>query len=480
MRTAVVAVGLLACVAALAGLGGRATPGAQVTADEPQYLLTADALVHGEGLDIGPALRAERWRTFHHDQLPVQTKALPGGRRLSPHDPGLPVLLAVPYALGGWAGAKVAMALVAGLVAALSVWVAVVRFGVPTRVAAVVVSGASIVPPLVAYGTQLYPELPGALVVLVAVAALTGRPGRRTTLAWVAALVVLPWFSVKYLPVGAALAAIGVLDLWRAGARRALAVALAVLAVAGVAYLVVHQHVYGGWTVYAAGNHFADGEATVMGRSPDYGARTVRLVNLLVDRDFGLAAWAPAYLAGVPAFAALARRRPPGWAALALPVAVGWANATWIALTMHGWWWPGRQLVVVLPLLVIALAWWCGTVLRWDRARSVFLAATAFGVLAWTWLQVEVARGTRSVIWDFDGTTNPLGRAWRALLPDGRRWGAVDQVLLAAWTVALAAGAAWAWRDAGRLRGGDEDAGAGERADADVAAVDLDRGGAVG
>ena len=53
MRTAVVAVGLLACVAALAGLGGRATPGAQVTADEPQYLLTADALVHGEGLDIG-------------------------------------------------------------------------------------------------------------------------------------------------------------------------------------------------------------------------------------------------------------------------------------------------------------------------------------------------------------------------------------------------------------------------------------------
>ena len=32
--------------------------------------------------------------------------------------------------------------------------------------------------------------------------------------------------------------------------------------------------------------------------------------------------------------------------------------ATFVALTMQGWWFPGRQLVVVLPAAVLAIAWW--------------------------------------------------------------------------------------------------------------------------
>jgi NADPH-dependent 2,4-dienoyl-CoA reductase/sulfur reductase-like enzyme len=39
-----------------------------------------------------------------------------------------------------------------------------------------------------------------------------------------------------------------------------------------------------------------------------------------------------------------------------------WATATWVALTMHGWWWPGRQVVVVVPCVVLAVAWWAGRV----------------------------------------------------------------------------------------------------------------------
>ena len=34
----------------------------------------------------------------------------------------------------------------------------------------------------------------------------------------------------------------------------------------------------------------------------------------------------------------------------------GWATATWLALTMQGYWWSGRQTVVVLPLAVLAVA----------------------------------------------------------------------------------------------------------------------------
>ena len=62
--------------------------------------------------------------------LPVQTEVLDGGRQVSPHDPLLPLLLAAPMGLGGWLAAKLALAVLAGGVAALTVWVAVRRFGV--------------------------------------------------------------------------------------------------------------------------------------------------------------------------------------------------------------------------------------------------------------------------------------------------------------------------------------------------------------
>ena len=214
------AVGLLVATAALVGLPSRAAVGAQVTADEPQYLLTAGALFHRHDLDIGPDLRDQSWRAYHQADLPRQTDDRPGGRRLSPHDPLLPVLLAAPFGVGGWVGAKVAMALAAGLLAAALVWTAVVRLAVPVGAAAAVVAAFGVVPPLVAYGTQIYPELPAALLVTVAIAALTGRPDRRTSAVWVIAVLLLPWLAVKYAPVAAALAVVGLLRLRAEPERR--------------------------------------------------------------------------------------------------------------------------------------------------------------------------------------------------------------------------------------------------------------------
>ncbi|MCU1497539.1 MAG: hypothetical protein JWM47_1492, partial [Acidimicrobiales bacterium] len=460
MRRVMALVAAVVALAALAGIGGTAAVGAQVTADEPYYLMTAGSLYHRQDLDIGPDLRAESYRAYHRAELPEQTAALPNGQRLSPHDPLLPAILAVPFGLGGWFGAKLAMVATAAALAALLVWTATVRFGVPLRVAGVVVAGFGVVPPLAAYGTQVYPELPAALAVTVAVAALTGTPSRRAIAVWVIAAVALPWLAVKYAPVALALVMTGLGGLGAAGRRqgpasdatrhgRALVVAVGGLAVAAVAFGAFHQSVYGGWTVYAAGNHFTGGELTVMGESPDYASRSQRLVNLLTDHDFGLLAWAPAFVAAVPAAAALVRRRPPGWLALGLPLGAGWLNATFVALTMHGWWWPGRQVVVVVPLIILLVAWWVGTVLRWERVRPWFLAASAHGLLAWLWLQAEVARGTSTVIIDFARTTNPLSRAWRLLLPDGRVLGTVDHARLAAWALALTLAAVWSWRRAG-------------------------------
>jgi len=441
-----VAVGLVVAAWTAVGVPARATYGARTSADEPQYLLSALSLAEDRSLDISDELAAQRWRDFHEARLPRQTEPADDGTELSPHDPLLPLLLAVPVRIGGWRAAKVTLAALAGVLAALLVWVARRRFDVALPVAVVVVGAFAVGAPLTSYGVQVYPELPAALAVTVAVAALTGPFDRLGRWLLVAAVVVLPWLAVKYVPVAAALAAIAVVTATRRAERRSALVLTGVLAAAGALNLAFHRAVYGGWTVYAAGDHFVTGEFSVVGSTPDYGGRTVRLVGLLVDREFGLAAWAPVFLVVVPALAALVRRRPPGWVVLVLPLAAGWLNAVFVALTMHGWWWPGRQVVVVVPAMVLATAWWAGQV---RRVRWPVAALGAVGAVFWGWLLADVLAERRRLIIDFTMTSNPVARAWHRLLPDYRTPTTSTWVLHAAWMVALAVLAAVGWRSIG-------------------------------
>jgi hypothetical protein len=446
-------VGVVVAAWAMIAIPARATYGTLTTADEPQYLLTALSLFEDGDLHIDDELAEARFVPFHELDLPVQTEVLDDGHEVSPHDPLLPAILAVPMGVGGWVGAKAALATLGGVLAALLVWTAHRRFAVPLGVAAGTVLAFGLTAPLSAYATQVYPELPAALAVTAAIALLTGGRRRAALVALALAVTALPWLGVKYAPVAAALAAVAVGALVSERRLRAAFSLVAGLGLAGVAYLGAHRLLYGGWTVYATGDHFTGGQLTVMGRDPDYLGRTQRLGGLLLDRGFGLAAWMPAYLLAVPALAVLARRRPVGWLTLAAPLVAGWATATWVALTMHGWWWPGRQVVVVVPCLVLAVAWWAGH----TRGAGIFLAvAGAFGALAWGWLVAEVLDRRRTLVFDFESTANPLYRAWRLLLPDYRDLAIGDWLVQAAWFAALATVAVLAvrrwWRPAPACR----------------------------
>ncbi|MFI6800310.1 hypothetical protein [Streptosporangium canum] len=467
VRTALVAV--VGTVAALLGIGVRARFGAHVAVDEPQYLLTALSIFEDFDLDITDELDDGRWMPWAGTEaLPVQTEVLPGGTQISPHDPLLPILLAVPMGLGGWIAAKAVMALMAGALAALTLWTAVRRFAVPAGLATVGVILASAAAPLAVYGQQVYPELPAALATLAAVAVLTGpafagaappagRPpvpatepvpgtagaaagpaaslsglvgrvvGPRPRAVAVFGLMVtaLPWLSVKYAPVAAALALLG---LWRLrAARRPLLGLAAGFAVMGAVYLGIHRLVWGGWTVYASGDHFQEsGEFGVMGFDPDYAGRAVRLVGLMVDRGYGLAAWQPAWLLLLPAAGfALRRLRPrgaallrPHGAVLLLPLAAGWLTATFVALTMHGYWWPGRQTVVVLPLAVLLILVLLAGRPGWLRWAGLGLGVA--GLVDYAWLLADGY--ARRITWvsGFDQVGSPLHRLLGNLLPDYR------------------------------------------------------------
>jgi hypothetical protein len=422
-RVATLAVAAIGFAAAALGIGVHSLDTAWAGVDEPQYLFTAISLGEDGNLDISDEIAQERWRAFAAVAPPVQTAVRADGSQVSPHDPLLPLVLALPVRLWGWLAAKWTLAVLAGALAAATLGLAR-RLDVPEPVAVPGVALAAATAPLAVYGQQVYPELPAALAVTVAAAALVRD---RTAVAAVA-VTALPWLSVKYAPVAAVLAA---LVLARAGRRVPL---LAGWAAMGAAYLGVHKAFWGGWTVYASGDEFArSGEFGVVGFHPDYPGRTIRLIGLLVDRGFGLVAWQPAYALLVPALAWLLAARPRHWLALAAPIAAGWLNATYLALTMHGYWWPGRQLVVILPLAVVVILRWLATTGPLARAAAAALAGTGVAIYArvltagTTWVHAPDDRALHPVI--------------ARLLPDDRVLATGDKLLLAAWLAAAAASA---------------------------------------
>jgi hypothetical protein len=132
-------------------------------------------------------------------------------------------------------------------------------------------------------------------------------------------------------------------------------------------------------------------------------------------------------------------------APLLAPLLAGWLVATFVALTMHGWWWPGRQVVVVVPALVLATVWWAAA----SRARTIaLLGAGALGVVTFAWLVVEGVAGSGTWVIDVAGTSNPLYRMWRPLLPDGRSGATGEVARHAVWVAVLLVLGATGWRHA--------------------------------
>lgn len=259
-RVALLVAGLLWFAGAAVGIDVRASYGARVTGDEPHYLLTALSLAEDQDLNVTDEIAARRYRAFHEVALNPQSKLLEDGGRVSPHDPLLPLVLALPILIGGWLGAKLFLAAIAALLGALLLWVALERFAVPQTAALLTTALFGLSAPFAVYGSQIYPELPAALAVTVAIAALTG-PLRAIGLVVLGlAVVTLPWLSVKYAPVALVLAGLAAVSLLRRRSYRSLAFLGGGLVAAAVAFAVAHLQWYGGLTPYATGDHFVAGE----------------------------------------------------------------------------------------------------------------------------------------------------------------------------------------------------------------------------
>lgn len=367
--------------------------------DEPHYLLTAKSLVEDGNPDLRDEYAGRAYGEFYPYRLEPHG-SLTRGRADEPHGIGFSLLIAPAYAIAGAKGVEVFLAALAALALALGYLLALRVVPDPWALGATLAVGLS--PPLIAYSTAVYPELTAAAALCAAallVLRIPAHPTRRVGWAAFAPIALLPWLGATYLLAGLVPAVHGFRAM-RAARRPILAVTCAEIVGFSVAlYVGINEGLYGGPTPASAG---APGEGLTGTASPlGYLERSYRLVALFIDRDYGLLRWAPVLALALLGAWLLARERRSGLAraipalraeqaAALLCAGVAGAQllvAAFLAPTMFGFWFPGRNLIAALPIAVALVA------LGLRRVPRLGAALGLIGIGASVWIYAAVRFG---------------------------------------------------------------------------------------
>jgi hypothetical protein len=288
--------------------------------DEPRYMAMMQSL----------------WQNHH--MAPDGPSVRPGGTIHSSLPVGVAVLGAPVFAWRGYHGLIWMFVLLTAFGATL-MWRWAFAYSGSGEAATIAWAAVFCGAPMLFSSIAIYPDVPAALCVLVAIAwRSTPKRTHGTVGEYVVrglALSALPWLSMTYAPMAAAIVVL--LGLRAADARRAVGALLAVFTVSILSCLATY------------------------GSQPIIGNPLIGMLGLLFDHEYGVLPYAPALLIGLVglfrmanAHDALTRARGRELAAVfaVLLASVG-------ALTM---WWggaapPGRPLVPVLPLLGMPIAW---------------------------------------------------------------------------------------------------------------------------
>ena len=421
---------LVLALAYVFSLGIRATNGASITGDEPFYLLTTQSLLEDGDLDLRNQYDARSYEAFfdHPDSLWKQSQPSRDGRLLSPHNPGLSVLVAPGFALGGLAGAQAQLMLIAATTMALA-FVLAARLTGRRVVSWLAALGVGLSAVAFVHSTEVYPEIPAALALTLSLLVVTKK--ERPTLldaVWAAAaLSAMCWLGVKYAPLAALVSAY---FLFRAdGPGRATLVGLGCASAA--LFFWFHLETFGSLTPYSV-NVVYSGQSTVevFGRHVDFGDRFYRLWGLFGDRRFGVGRWAPLLLVAIPGLVLLGRRGSSHRLVLGL-IAAQVLIATFVAITMMGWWFPGRTLMTVLPLFTLPLAHAAAAAATWVRAAIAVVAVYGAAITAGL-AHAGHSGDVRIAVDPFDMSFPPF-QVLSGLFPDYRAWTLETWGLTAFW-----------------------------------------------
>jgi hypothetical protein len=406
--------------------------------DEPHYLVIVQSLLRDADLRIENNHRSRDYAEYFGGEIrPHYLKRGTDREIYSIHAPGLPVIVAPAFALGGYQ-AVVALLVLLSALGTFVVWratwlltgdVGAAWFGWATSFAA----------PFFFHSYAVYPDGLGSVLVATGVLALvrleTGRP--MTSARWVlhgAALALLPWLHTRFAVAAAVLGACIVLRL-AAGLRlRALAATAAFLALpaaSAAAWFGYFRAIWGTFNPAAPYGGYTQSSASNV---------LTGLPGLLLDQQFGILPNAPVYLCAFAGLWWLGRRRRRLALELSLLAVVYLAAVSAYQMWWGGWSAPARFAVpMMLALGVAAGACWAES---GRRGRTVSLALLGLSCLITG--TMTLARGGRLVFnsrdgfarWlDFIAPSVDLPRALPSFFRDGRPLAFAQA---AAWLLALA------------------------------------------
>ena len=422
--------------------------------DEPYYLLVAHSLAYDRDDDLAN-------NYAQGDSLGIVGRRLepqpgdpqgPAGELYSRHNLLLPLLLAPAYRLAGVPGAQTVMALLAAALCWTTLRLARHYF----RAWPGAVLGAwllfALLSPLLLYASQVWVEVPAALLAAIALDHLLELKYDRlwSRPRWLGVglpLLLLPLLKIRFLLLAVPLLA---LAWWHAGRPRKPLIVLGIaLALLSGAMLVYNTHTYGNpLKIHSVA------ELGLLGTPPlDY---LLGGAGLLFDAGFGLFGATPVWLLALPALALLAVRRHPllfDLAVFSLPyLLVVSGRREWYG----GWSPPFRYALVALPLLALALVPLLAGRRRLGARWLLGGLAAATGALLLVWTAVpgwtyNFADG-RTLLLDHLGalTASDVARLAPSMLrPRPATW--IVPLLLLAAVPAL-----WAWprRRSGPAAGG--------------------------
>ena len=336
--------------------------------DEPHYLVITQSLLEDHDLQIENNHRQEDYRVYYPGPLrPDFLRRGQNGAIYSIHAPGVAVIVAPMFALGGYPAVIAALALLGACATALA-WIAAWR--VTGHVAASWFGWATVAlsVPFFFQSFVVLPDGVGAAIVIAAtLAMLAGRDLSRGRLFAIgAALAVLPWLHTRFALLAAVLSVLilarnlGAPDLLR---RAALLLAVPIASAA--AWFSFFYVIYGTLNPAAPYGGYTQSGIANLPRG---------ISGLLFDQQFGVMPNAPVYLCAALGSFALVRRAPRLLVELLL-VVVPYS----LSVAAYQMWWagyssPARFIVpIVLPLAIPAAVWFA----KAGRAPRLF----GFGAL---------------------------------------------------------------------------------------------------
>ncbi|MCD4654903.1 hypothetical protein K8T06_13335 [bacterium] len=307
--------------------------------DEVHYMLMTISMLQDHDLNLKNNYSARDYNQFVPGSVAPHWAYYRDGRMYSSHEPGLPVLMLLPYRLWGRTGCVFFMGLL-GFLAAFQAYFLALKFQIKPSIAALTTFSMATTLPFLMMSGKIFPEIPAALFLITGfnLLVMDDRLSHRFTGCLM--LAILPWLHLKF-SVLSLLVFLAFLLLRRPSLRHLLIISLPAI-VFGVVLIIFQITLFGDpfYLVRIKGGAFQGPFPGVFG--------------LLLDREVGLLVFAPVMSISI---LSLYRHRLSAMKAMAIIFVVFWiVSGAWI--DWHsGHCPPARYLIPLLPFLGVFLVW---------------------------------------------------------------------------------------------------------------------------